>query len=270
MAREFHLYYPEITLKAWLGDNHYSDANTLNELSTLFGCQVISRLKSNQNVRYRGKNMHVAEYFRRHSPVKQQMGVRGGKAEEVCIGSARLFVPSHKKKRFVLALKYQGEEEYRYLIATDLTWRTIDIVECFTLRWLIEVFIEDFKGYEGWGQLAKQQGEEGSSRGLILSLLCDLCLFLHPSQVASFENKLSGSTVGSLLQNARAEALFAFITSLVQQEEPDKLDQLAQYIEKCFNLKPSKKHMSDRQLGRMQPTPSLKYRGEALAGSLAA
>jgi hypothetical protein len=159
MAREFHLYYPEITLKAWLGDNHYSDAKTLNELSTLFGCQIISRLKSNQNVRDRSKNMHVTKYFRRHPPVKQQVGVRGSKVEEVFIGSARLFVPSHKKKRFVIALKYKGEEEYRYLIATDLTWRTIDIVECFTLRWLIEVFIEDFKGYEGWGQLAKQQGQ---------------------------------------------------------------------------------------------------------------
>ena len=44
-----------------------------------------------------------------------------------------------------------------------LTWRTQDIIQAFTLRWLVEVFVQDWKTYEGWGALTKQPGEEGSS-----------------------------------------------------------------------------------------------------------
>ena len=64
---------------------------------------------------------------------------------------ARLHVCAHGKKRFVIALKYEGEQEYRYIVASDLSWRTRDIVEAYTLRWFIEVFFEDWKGYEGLG-----------------------------------------------------------------------------------------------------------------------
>nr|WP_230988042.1 hypothetical protein [Bathymodiolus japonicus methanotrophic gill symbiont] len=74
-------------------------------------------------------------------------------------------VSSHSKKRFVIALKYEGENDYRYLVATDLTWRTQDIIQAYTLRWLIEVFFEDWKLYEGWGREAKQlQARHATSR----------------------------------------------------------------------------------------------------------
>jgi len=52
---------------------------------------------------------------------------------------------------FVIALKYEGEEKYRYLAATDVSWRTLDIIQAYSLRWLVEVFFEDWKLYEGWG-----------------------------------------------------------------------------------------------------------------------
>lgn len=40
------------------------------------------------------------------------------------MASARLHVHAHGKKRFVIALKYEGENKYRYIIACDLrkTW----------------------------------------------------------------------------------------------------------------------------------------------------
>ena len=263
LLQTFLRFHPEIKLNAWDGDNLYASGEMMDEVAELVGGQAISQMKTNQKVRYKGQQMSVSTYFCRHPPVKQKLRIRGGKEEEVWIGSARLFVPSHGKKRFVIALKYEGEEEYRYLIATDLTWRTIDIVECYTLRWLVEVFIEDFKEYEGWGQLAKQQGEEGSSRGLILSLLCDLSLLLHPSQQACFENKQPAFTVGSLLRKARAETLVDFIQPLIaNQESQEKLEEFGRNIEKCFELTPSKKHMSGRKIGRLEPTPSLKYRAE--------
>ena len=85
---------------------------------------------------------------------------------------------AHHQKRFVIALKYEDETEYRYIVASDLSWRTLDIVQGYTLRWLVEVFLEDWKLYEGWGQLTKQPDDDGSSRGLILSLLLDHCLLV--------------------------------------------------------------------------------------------
>ena len=96
-------------------------------------------------------------------------------------------------------MKYEDETQYRYIVAIDLSWRHLDIVQVYTLRWLIEVFFEDWKLYEGWGQLAKQSGEEGASRGLILSLRLDHCLLLHPEQTARLENNLPTCTVVSSL-----------------------------------------------------------------------
>jgi len=261
LMEDFARYHPKIKVKSVNGDNHYSTASFMDRAKQLFGGQALGTIKANQKVRSRGKNIGVSEYFEQNPPIKQKLRIRGGEEVEVFVASARLYVPSHGKKRFVIALRYSEQDEFTYVCAAELTWRTMDILETWTLRWLVEVLIEDFKEYEGWGQLAKQQGAEGSSRGLVLSLLCDLALFLHPSQEACIENKRPAFTVGSLLRKARTQALLLFLKTLVACEEGHrKLEQLAQKIEEVFELKPSTKHMSGRKLGRMEPTPSLKRR----------
>ena len=136
------------------------------------------------------------------------------------VSSARLYVTAHGCKRFVIALKYEGEPEYRYWIAKDLTWRTMDIINAYQLRWLIEVFFEDGKRYEGWGQLAKQPGEEGSSTSLTLSLLYDHALLFHPEQTIRLRNKQPACTVGSLCERSRAEALLVWVENLLNNEHP--------------------------------------------------
>ena len=159
---------------------------------------------------------------------------------------------------FVIALKYEGEEEYRYLVATDVSWRTLDIIQAYSLRWLVEVFFEDWKLYEGWGQEAKQWDEEGSSRGLILSLLLYHCLLLHPEQKACIEDKIPVFTVGSLQRRAQMDVLMECLKDLLQQQDPgEKLKEMGQAIKDVFRLMPSGKHMSGRILGRLEPTPSL-------------
>ena len=73
-------------------------------------------------------------------------------------------------------MKYEDQSAYRYLVASDLSWRGQDIVNAYTLRWLVEVFIQDTVG---WFKMAKQQGINGSEKPLTLSLLLDhamLCL----------------------------------------------------------------------------------------------
>ncbi|WP_230987869.1 hypothetical protein [Bathymodiolus japonicus methanotrophic gill symbiont] len=225
------------------------------------GSQVISQLRKNQNIEYRGRIRSVESYFNSiNKGIDQIIRVRGGKEIKVTVSSARLKVSSHSKKRFVIALKYDGENDYRYLVATDLTWRTQDIIQAYTLRWLIDVFFEDWKLYEGWGREAKQLDEEGSSRGLILSLLFDHCLLLHPEQIARIESKLPAYTVGSLQRKSQMDVLLEFITSLLEFPDPgDKLKELGELIKDVFQLMPSGKHMIGRDLGRLEPTPSLKY-----------
>lgn len=168
--------------------------------------------------RFRGREWSLADYFRAYPGVTQCLRIRGGEAIEAVVGSARRHVCAHGKKRFVVALKYPGETEYRFLVATDLSWRTLDLVRTHTLRWLVEVFFEDWKLYEGWGQMAKQPGAEGSSRSLTLSLLLDHALLLHPEQCPRLENQRPACTVGSLRQLSQGEAMLDCVRSVLSAE----------------------------------------------------
>ena len=103
--------------------------------------------------------------------------------------------------------------------------------------------------------------EEGSSRGLILSLLFDHCFLLHPEQTARIDNKLPAYTVGSLQRKTQMDVLLEFIKTLLAHQNPaDKLKELAELVDDVFQLMPSGKHMVGRDLGRMEPTAALQYR----------
>lgn len=263
LLQEFRDVHGEIKVTSVLADALYGVDDFMSAASKIFNnTQVISQLRENQNVEYRGKKRTLKNYFNDvNKGVEVILRVRGGKDVKATISSARLKVTAHGKKRFVVALKYEGETDYRYLVATDMTWRTIDITQAYTLRWLVEVFFEDWKLYEGWGREAKQLDEEGSSRGLILSLLFDHCLLLHPEQTARIENKLPAYTVGSLQRKSQMDVLLEFIKTILEHHNPtDKLKELAELIGDVFQLMPSGKHMVGRDLGRMQPTASLQCR----------
>ena len=265
LMEQFRRHHAHIKVKVVVADALYGQAKFMDAAAALFGgIQVISQLRHNQNIRYRNRTFHVSAYFSKFQGVTQSIRIRGQEPVEAIVGSARLKVCAHGKKRFVIALKYPGEKEYRYLVATDLTWRTIDIVQAYSLRWLVEVFIEDWKSYEGWAQLAKQTGEEGSRRGLSLSLLLDLCLVLHPEQLARVANKLPAYTVGSLQRSVQMEVLLASVQHIVQAPNPaEQLTQLGQSVKDFFVLRASDKHMSSRDLGRLDPTPTLMHKAVA-------
>ena len=164
----------------------------------------------------------------------------------------------------MVALKYEGEAEYRYLVASNMSWRAVDIASAYTLRWLIEVFFEDWKLHEGWGRFALQPGEEGSSQGLTLSLLSDYALLLYPEQSARIKDNLPACTVGSLKRKSQMDALVDVIRGIVDADDPHKkLDEIVVVAKQLFPLKDSAKHMNGRELGRLEPTPSLKYRAAA-------
>ena len=246
LLRQFRSNHPTVKIKSVNADTLYGTEAFLDEASEIFEqTQVISQIRSNQNIRFRNRKRSVEDYFTSYPGTPQKITIRGGKEITAIVGSARLYVFAHHKKRFVIAIKYEGEETYRYLVAKDLTWRTIDIVQAHTLRWLVEVFIQDWKSNEGWGTLTKQTGPEGSSQSLILSLLVDHCLLLHPEQKARIENKLPAYTVGSLTNQIQVDCLFDFIRELLSADDPkEKLNLLTQTLKhQVFTLRTSQKHM---------------------------
>lgn len=59
---------------------------------------------------------------------------------------------------------------------------TINIVQAYTLRWLVEVNEEPLQFYEGWGNDAKQFDEQGYRSSLILSLWREYYRNRYPEQ----------------------------------------------------------------------------------------
>jgi hypothetical protein len=102
------------------------------------------------------------------------------------------------------------------------------VVQGQTLRWLVEVFMQDWKSHEGWAQLTKQPGEEGARHSVILRLLVDHRLFVHPDQQHQLKNTLSAYTVGSLRAHVQVECLVDVLDELVSSDEPqEKLTRFA-------------------------------------------
>jgi hypothetical protein len=167
--------------------------------------QAVSQRRHHQNVRFRGRDGSWTEDFRADPGVPQRGPVRGGQEVEVVVGSARLQVNAHARKRFVIALKSPGETEDRFLVATDWSGRPLDLVGTYPLGGLAEVFFEDWKLSEGWGQWAQQPDEDGASRSLTPSLRLDHALLHHPEQSAHLENHQPACTVGSLVCPAWAK-----------------------------------------------------------------
>jgi len=262
----FRGHFPQISLPCTLADTLYGTAEFLDMAALITGGkQVVSQIRKNQHVRFRGKEMTVETYFHQHPGSPFTIIIRGGLPQTVIVSSARLVVCAQKTKRFVIALKYEGEEEYRYLVALDLSWRTLDIVQAHTCRWLVEVFLQDWSTYEGWRQVAKQPDEDGSRCSLILSLLCDHCLLLHPEQSARLDHNLPACTVGSLCEVIKMESLMQCVWEIVSSEDPvNEFEKLATRAKEVFSVRDSSKHMIGRDLGRLEPTPSLKYHARVM------
>lgn len=255
---------PYVKVKAVLADALYGNADFMDKAALLFAqTQVISQPHANQNVRDRRRSWKLEAYFKAYPGVPKTLAVRGGKTQNIIVGSARLYVEAQQGVRFVVAIRYSEEQPYRYLVASDLSWRTEDIAKAYTLRGLVETVIEDLKVHEGWGQSTKQPGVEGSRRVLTLSLLCDHCLILHPEQQARATAKQPLSTKGHLQRRLKITALTAWLEQWLEGEAlNDKIAQLTEAILPRVPLQDSDKHMSGRDLGRLESTAGLQYRAK--------
>ena len=120
--------FPELQVKAILADALYGQKAFMQAASQLFdGVQVISQVRGNQLIRSRGKWMTLERYFERNGGVAQKIRIRGEEHPTlVTVSAARLVLKAHGRKCFLIALKYEGETQYRYIVATDLSWRYLD------------------------------------------------------------------------------------------------------------------------------------------------
>ena len=148
VLERFHAQHPTFRVHCIMADALYGTAPFVDGASVTFGgVQVISQIRSNQKVRVHKRAQHVADYCATPPGTPHTIRIRGGEEVIAIVGSARVYVGSHKTKRFVVALKYEGEETSRSLIASDLSWRTLDIVQGQTLRWLVELLLKEWKSY---------------------------------------------------------------------------------------------------------------------------
>ena len=61
----------------------------------------------------------------------------------------------------------------------------------------------------------------------------------------------------------QVECLVDVIDDLMSSDEPqDQLQRFTKALHEVFAFGRSKKHMIQRQLGRLEPTPALKYRAD--------
>lgn len=247
MLQDFRGKCPDVMIDAVIADAAYGNKDFSEAARELIDRpQVISQIATSQLINVGGKNIQAREFFKDYEGATEATLTLRGEEKRITYISKKCKVKARGKKCWVIALKYEGETEYRYIVATDMSWNDIDVIKTYAMRWLVEVFIQDWKSYEGWSQLAKQRGINGSIQGVILSLLCDHMLYFHDANLVLFENKKRAATVGSIRNKVLIESLMVFINNIVESDNPKEL--LAKFTEEAtalFEIRESAKHLRD-------------------------
>jgi len=261
LVRNFVSSFPEITVKALLADCFYGNKGFSDQIKSIDKkMQLISQIRSNQLVKMLGKKIPVETLFKRYPGVQKVINLRG-EDKIVNMYGMRVQVNSYGCKLMVIALKYEGEDDYRYITATNLSWRTIDVVSAYTLRWLIEVFFQDWKAHEGWHCMATQQGDIGSRRGVVLSLLADHALLLHPEQTNRIDAGLPAVTVGTLSSHVKIEAFLESVKEIINSDHPKSdYEKLSAQLVNLYEFRESRKHLVGLDMSRFESVPALEKR----------
>jgi hypothetical protein len=260
LIQDFSRICPTAKIDAVNADAAYSCPEFIRTCEAIFpGTQVISQIRGNQLIRAGNKPFQSAQdFFASKTTITTKILIRGKKEQEITYASARVWVKSQQRTLHVIALKYPGETDFRFITANNLTWKALDVVRAYATRWLIEVFFQDWKAYDGWGKSACQRGYEGARRGVILSLLVDHFLLSHSLQLARVKAGIAAFTAGSLQRYLQSRAILDSVTQILGLEDPKAaLRELYQSIEKWVDFRPSDKHMTGRELGEFAPSPSL-------------
>jgi len=258
LVESFKKHFPDFKVRSVCADCYFGNKAFSDGIHEAYKTvQIISQIRGNQVVYMKGKPVQVTTLFERYAGTPEVINCRG-ESKDVVMYGMRIKVKAYDRKLFVIALKYKGEDDYRYITATDLSWRAIDIVSAYTLRWFVEVFIQDWKGHMGFDNMAIQQGVDGSFRGLTLSLLADHALNFHPEQSALIDAKAPAGTVGSLTRRIKIEALLESIKTLVYSDNPkEAYKQMADSLMNIYELNRSKRNMVKVDMSQYEGKPYL-------------
>jgi hypothetical protein len=129
LLSDFVKVFPDFIVRAVAADAYYGIQEFMEGAHQITKQkQIISQVRKNQLIIVNNKEIAVDVFFKQYQGHKETISLRG-KDKEITYCSGKFKVKSHKKKYFVIALKYEGEEDYRYLIAQDMSWRDIDIIK---------------------------------------------------------------------------------------------------------------------------------------------
>ena len=93
LLETFKTQHPDVRIHAVRADALYGTATFVDGGSALFrGGQVISQIRSNQNIRVGKRAQHVADYFATHPGTPYSIRIRGGDEGVAMVGRARLYV----------------------------------------------------------------------------------------------------------------------------------------------------------------------------------
>jgi hypothetical protein len=260
LLRQFKYNHGFIKIMSISADGAYLSKTMVAETQRIYPkVQFISRLPCSQNIYTPyGVAVSAKEYFKNKLKIITTLTLRNNVNVVVEYCSARLVVKSHGKKRHIIAFRYENEEKFRYIYATELSWRAEDIILAFSLRWLCEVVIEDFKLYDGWGKESMQHGYDGTSSTLCLSLLLDLFLLQHPIQKNLHQTGRPLATAGSLIKKLQFETLVDSIKVIVESDDPKAmLQKVVERVEEFLVLRESNKHIYRDNIEHLKPSPSL-------------
>lgn len=247
LIQSFKKQFLHFNVSSILADALYGSSDFINNVELLYPkAQVISLLKCTQLIiNKKGLLESLPNYFSKKKSKTHTINIRGRKKQEIIVSSDKIKVKAHEKKRFVIAVKFKNENNYRYIVATKMSWREKDVLQAYSLRWLVEVFIQDWKSHEGWNSMAKQQGVEGSFKGVILSLLFDHALFFHIDQQSSIKSKLPLLTIGSLTEKCRLESLLVNIEEILDSDDiENEFSLLREEIKSMVDNRYSSKHLN--------------------------
>lgn len=252
----------KVNVKCVTGDNGFASSQIQQTVSKYFDCQYISKANPKQKVKFRGKKKSLESFFSARASVKQTVAIRGNNIE-LEYKAARVFVDSFRRKVHVVALRYRDDKSWQYIFGTDLTWTSETLIKAYGLRWIVEVFFEDWKKHDGWGVGALQRSVEGARQGVLLSLLTDLFLLYHQRTDTSLHehhrNELySAGTVTRHLQN---QAIHEAIENVLDDDDPrQRLEEVKEQMFAVVDRRISSKHLQHLDFHQFQSSPSLKAR----------
>lgn len=256
LVQEFQHLYPQAHPQAILMDGAYCPKTLIPGFKKIYrDVPIVTQIRGNQIVKDgRGIQKTAKEYFSKKLLVKDEVHIRNQR-KTVYYSSARLFVRALSRHVHVVALRYEGEADARYLISSDLTWRSRDIVQLYAFRWLIEVFNEDWKMYDGWTQMATQRGVDGACRGVILSFLVDHLFLCLPIQQTRLQNHLPAVSAGSVARWLKFHVFFDTLRCVLEETNPhQKLQLLLGKVEVLAMCRDSSKHMASYTLPDLGPS----------------